>query len=167
MKKISQPLEGINVFDLTRVLAGPTATQILGDLGANVIKVERPLTGDDSRNLGPPYLDRKLKNPKESAYFLSVNRNKNSVTIDFTKKEGQKLAKKIISKCDILVENFRANNLEQYGLDYKSIKKINPKIIYCSITGFGQNGPYSSRGGYDSSHGRDNEYYWRGKRKPN
>ena len=149
MKKISQPLEGINVFDLTRVLAGPTATQILGDLGANVIKVERPLTGDDSRNLGPPYLDRKLKNPKESAYFLSVNRNKNSVTIDFTKKEGQKLAKKIISKCDILVENFRANNLEQYGLDYKSIKKINPKIIYCSITGFGQNGPYSSRGGYD------------------
>ena len=149
MKKISQPLEGINVFDLTRVLAGPTATQVLGDLGANIIKVERPISGDDSRNLGPPYLDTKSKNPKESAYYLSVNRNKNSVTIDLTKKEGQKLAKKIISKCDILVENFRANNLKQYGLDYESIKKINPKIIYCSITGFGQYGPYSSRGGYD------------------
>ncbi len=148
MKK-KESLDGINVFDLTRVLAGPTATQILGDLGANVIKVERPISGDDSRNLGPPYLDSKSKDPKESAYFISVNRNKNSVTIDLTKKEGQDLAKKIIKKCDVLVENFRAGNLKQYGLDYLSIKKINPKIIYCSITGFGQTGPYSSRGGYD------------------
>ena len=149
MKKKKESLEGINVFDLTRVLAGPTATQILGDLGANVIKVERPVSGDDSRNLGPPYLDSNSTDPKESAYFLSVNRNKSSVTIDLTKKEGQELAKKIIKKCDILVENFRAGNLKQYGLDYLSIKKINPKIIYCSITGFGQTGPYSSRGGYD------------------
>jgi len=148
-KKIKQPLEGINIFDLTRVLAGPTATQILGDLGANIIKIERPITGDDSRNLGPPYLDSSSKNPRESAYYLSVNRNKKSVTIDLTKKEGQELAKKIIEKCDVLVENFRADNLKQYGLDYKSIKKINPKIIYCSITGFGQDGPYSKRGGYD------------------
>ena len=148
-KKINESLEGINVFDLTRVLAGPTATQILGDLGANVIKVERPKTGDDSRNLGPPYLDKESKNPRESAYFLSVNRNKNSVTIDLTKKEGQQLAKRIIKKCDVVVENFRAGNLKQYGLDYPSIKKINPKIIYCSITGFGQSGPYSKRGGYD------------------
>ena len=148
-KKIKQPLEGINVLDLTRVLAGPTSTQILGDLGANIIKVERPLTGDDSRNLGPPYLDKNSKNPMESAYFLSVNRNKNSVEIDLTKKEGQELARKLVKKCDILVENFRAGNLKQYGLDYKSIQKINPKIIYCSITGFGQNGPYSKRGGYD------------------
>ncbi len=148
-KKIIESLEGINVFDLTRVLAGPTATQILGDLGANIIKVERPSSGDDSRNLGPPYLDDKSENPRESAYFLSVNRNKNSVSIDLTKKEGQELAKKIIKKCDVLVENFRAGNLKQYGLDFKSIKKINPEIIYCSITGFGQDGPYSKRGGYD------------------
>ncbi len=148
-KKIKQPLEDINILDLTRVLAGPTATQILGDLGANIIKIERPLSGDDSRNLGPPYLDKNLKKPMESSYFLSVNRNKNSVELDLTKKEGQKLARKLIKKCDVIVENFRAGNLKQYGLDYKSIKKINPEIIYCSITGFGQNGPYSKRGGYD------------------
>ena len=148
-KKIKQPLENINILDLTRVLAGPTSTQILGDLGANIIKIERPLSGDDSRNLGPPYLDKNLKKPMESSYFLSVNRNKNSVALDFTKKDGQELAKKLIKKCDVLVENFRAGNLKQYGLDYKSIKKINPEIIYCSITGFGQNGPYSKRGGYD------------------
>tara|TARA_B100001564_G_scaffold273040_1_gene234749 strand:- start:213 stop:1436 length:1224 start_codon:yes stop_codon:yes gene_type:complete len=149
MTNKKESLQGINVFDLTRVLAGPTATQILGDLGANVIKVERPITGDDSRNLGPPYLDTNTTDPKESAYYISVNRNKHSVTIDLTKKKGQILAKKIIKKCDVLVENFRAGNLKQYGLDYESIKKINPKIIYCSITGFGQNGPYASRGGYD------------------
>ena len=149
-KKIKQPLEDINILDLTRVLAGPTSTQILGDLGANIIKIERPLSGDDSRNLGPPYLDKNLKKPMESSYFLSVNRNKNSVELDFTKKEGQELAKKLIKKCDVLVENFRAGNLKQYGLDYKKHKKkINPEIIYCSITGFGQNGPYSKRGGYD------------------
>ena len=148
-KKITESLHGINVFDLTRVLAGPTSTQILGDLGANIIKVERPNSGDDSRNLGPPYLDSNSEISQESSYYLSVNRNKQSVTIDLTKKEGQALAKKIIKKCDVLVENFRAGNLKQYGLDYKSIKKINPKIIYCSITGFGQTGPYSKRGGYD------------------
>ena len=149
MTKKKESLKGIKVFDLTRVLAGPTATQILGDLGATIIKVERPVSGDDSRNLGPPYLDSSVKDPKESAYYLSVNRNKYSVTIDLTKKKGQILAKKIIKKCDLLVENFRAGNLKQYGLDYHSIKKINPKIIYCSITGFGQTGPYASRGGYD------------------
>ena len=148
-KTIKQPLSGIKVFDLTRVLAGPTCTQILGDLGAEVIKVERPITGDDSRNLGPPYLDLNSKNPQESSYFLSVNRNKSSITLDLTSKEGQNLAKKIIKQCDVIVENFRAGNLKQYGLDYKSIKKIKPNIIYCSITGFGQTGPYSSRGGYD------------------
>ena len=147
-RKLKQPLSGINVFDLTRVLAGPTCTQVLSDLGANVIKVERPKSGDDSRNLGPPYLDKK-KDPQESAYYLSVNRNKHSITIDLTTKKGQSLAKKIISKCDILVENFRAGNLKQYGLDYETIRKINPKLIYCSITGFGQDGPYSKRGGYD------------------
>ena len=148
-KKINQPLEGINIFDLTRVLAGPTCTQVLGDLGANIIKVERPISGDDSRNLGPPYLDSNAENPQESAYYLSVNRNKNSVTIDLTSKEGQVLAKKLIKKCDVVVENFRAGNLKQYGLDYQSLKKIKPSLIYCSITGFGQTGPYASRGGYD------------------
>ena len=130
-KTIKQPLEGINVLDLTRVLAGPTSTQVLGDLGANIIKVERPETGDDSRNLGPPYLDKDSKKPMESAYFLSVNRNKKSVEIDLTKKEGQSLTKKLIKKCDILVENFRAGNLKQYSLDYASIKKIKPDSIYC------------------------------------
>ena len=148
-KKNNQPLDGINVFDLTRVLAGPTCTQTLGDLGANIIKIEKPDSGDDSRKLGPPYLKSTQSEEKESAYYLSVNRNKNSITIDLTKGEGQKLAKKLIAKSDILVENFRAGNLKQYGLDYKEIKKINSKIIYCSITGFGQTGPYSKRGGYD------------------
>ena len=148
-KKSNQPLDGINVFDLTRVLAGPTCTQTLGDLGANIIKIEKPDSGDDSRKLGPPYLKSTKSEEKESAYYLSVNRNKNSITIDLTKEEGQKLAKKLIAKSDILVENFRAGNLKQYGLDYKEIKKINSKIIYCSITGFGQTGPYSKRGGYD------------------
>ncbi|MDC3176336.1 CoA transferase [Alphaproteobacteria bacterium] len=148
-KNFNQPLKDINVLDLTRVLAGPTCTQILGDLGANIIKIERPITGDDSRNLGPPYLDKNSKDQKESAYFLSVNRNKNSVTIDLTTKEGQELARSLVKKCDVVVENFRAGNLKQYGLDYKSLKKIKPDLIYCSITGFGQNGPYSKRGGYD------------------
>ena len=150
MTKKKESLQGINVFDLTRVLAGPTATQILGDLGANIIKVERPITGDDSRNLGPPYLDSNATDPKESAYYLSVNRNKHSVTIDLTKKKGQVLAKKIIKKCDVLVENFRAGNLKQYGLDYKSIKKINPKIIYVAVTGFGQVGPRRDQPATDS-----------------
>ncbi|MEL0124963.1 MAG: CoA transferase [Alphaproteobacteria bacterium] len=148
-KKINQPLEGVNILDLTRVLAGPTSTQLLGDLGANIIKIERPDSGDDSRNLGPPYLDKNARKPKESAYFLSVNRNKHSVTIDLTKKDGQDLALKLIKKCDVIVENFRAGNLKQYGLDYANVKQKNPQIIYCSITGFGQNGPYSKRGGYD------------------
>ncbi len=114
-KKINQPLEGVNILDLTRVLAGPTSTQLLGDLGANIIKIERPESGDDSRNLGPPYLDRNARKPKESAYFLSVNRNKHSVTIDLTTKDGQDLALKLIKKCDVIVENFRAGNLKQYG----------------------------------------------------
>ena len=148
-KNFNQPLKDINVLDLTRVLAGPTCTQILGDLGANIIKIERPITGDDSRNLGPPYLDKNSKDQKESAYFLSVNRNKSSVTIDLTTEEGQELARSLVKKCDVVVENFRAGNLKQYGLDFKSLKKIKPDLIYCSITGFGQNGPYSKRGGYD------------------
>ena len=147
--KKSNPLKGIVVLDLTRVLAGPTCTQILGDLGAEIIKVERPTKGDDSRRLGPPYIKNRSNNDQESAYYLSVNRNKKSITVDITKAEGQKLLHKLISKSDILIENFRAGTLTNYNLSYGQLKKKFKKLIYCSVTGFGQTGPYSSRGGYD------------------
>ena len=144
------PLSGVRVLDMTRVLAGPTCTQILGDLGADVIKIERPGRGDDSRGMGPPYLkDAEDKDTQESAYFLSVNRNKRSITLNLTSKEGQKLARRMISKCDVVVENFRPGTLTQYGLAHDQIRKDFPFLIYCSITGFGQTGPYASRGGYD------------------
>jgi len=148
-KKGNPPLKGIVVLDLTRVLAGPTCTQILGDLGAEIIKVERPIKGDDSRKLGPPYIKNRLNKHQESAYYLSVNRNKQSITIDITKTEGQRLLHKLITKSDILIENFRAGTLENYNLSYRQLKKRFKKLIYCSVTGFGQTGPYSSRGGYD------------------
>jgi len=143
------PLKGVVVLDLTRVLAGPTCTQILGDLGAEIIKVERPLKGDDSRGLGPPYMKNRSNENQESAYYLSVNRNKQSITIDITKTEGQKLLHKLIAKSDVLIENFKAGTLENYNLSYQKIKKKFKQLIYCSVTGFGQTGPYSSRGGYD------------------
>ncbi|MBL6934416.1 MAG: CoA transferase [Alphaproteobacteria bacterium] len=144
------PLSGLRVFDMTRVLAGPTCTQILGDLGADVIKVERPGRGDDSRGMGPPYLtDAKGKDTPESAYFLSVNRNKRSITLNLTTTEGQELARRMIGKCDVVVENFRTGALAQYGLSYDQIKDEFPALIYCSVTGFGQTGPYAERGGYD------------------
>lgn len=144
------PLSGLRVFDMTRVLAGPTCTQILGDLGAEVIKVERPGRGDDSRGMGPPYLaDAQGKDSQESAYFLSVNRNKRSVTLNLTSPEGQELARRMIGKCDVVVENFRTGALAQYGLAYDQLKEELPALIYCSITGFGQTGPYAERGGYD------------------
>ncbi len=144
------PLLGLRVFDMTRVLAGPTCTQILGDLGADVIKVERPRRGDDSRGMGPPYLkDAQGEDSQESAYFLSVNRNKRSITLDLTTKQGQELARRMIGKCDVVVENFRTGTLAQYGLAYDQIKEELPALIYCSVTGFGQTGPYSKRGGYD------------------
>ena len=131
---------------MTRVLAGPSATQILGDLGADVIKIERPGMGDDSRGLGPPYLKNKSgKETRESAYFLSANRNKRSVTINLTEPEGQDLARALIAHSDVVVENFRTGNLTQYGLAYDQIKDRFPRLIYCSITGFGQSGPYSKR----------------------
>jgi len=143
-------LSHLRVLDLSRVLAGPWATQILGDLGAEVIKVERPQAGDDTRTWGPPFLrDADGNETKESAYFQSCNRNKQSVTIDFTKPEGQELVRALAGKSDIVVENFKVGGLLQYGLDYASLKAINPKLIYCSITGFGQTGPYRNRAGYD------------------
>ena len=147
---MTAPLAGIRIFDMTRVLAGPTATQILGDLGADVIKIERPGTGDDSRGLGPPYLkDRQGNETEESAYFLSTNRNKRSVTLDLTNKEGQELARGLIGHCDVVVENFRKGSLAQYGLAFEQIKERFPRLVYCSITGFGQTGPYAKRAGYD------------------
>ncbi|RMO85472.1 CAIB/BAIF protein [Pseudomonas syringae pv. tagetis] len=143
-------LSHIRVLDLSRVLAGPWAGQILADLGADVIKVERPGCGDDTRAWGPPFLkDAAGHNTSEAAYYLSANRNKQSVTIDFTRPEGQKLVRELAAKSDILIENFKVGGLAAHGLDYASLKAINPRLIYCSITGFGQSGPYATRPGYD------------------
>lgn len=150
MKERLAPLAGIRVLDLSRVLAGPWCTQNLADLGADVIKVERPGTGDDTRSWGPPFLkDQDGNETTESAYYLSTNRNKRSVAIDFSKPEGAELVREMAKHCDILVENFKVGGLKKYGLDYDSLKEINPCLIYCSITGFGQTGPLASLPGYD------------------
>lgn len=144
------PLRNIRVLDLTRILAGPTGTQILGDLGAEVIKIERPEGGDDTRQWGPPFLKDKDGNDSEqSSYFLAANRNKQSVAIDIAKPEGQALIKDLVASCDILIENFKVGGLAKYGLAYEQLKDEFPKLIYCSITGFGQTGPYAKRPGYD------------------
>lgn len=145
---MSGALSGLRVLDLSRILAGPWCAQVLGDLGAEVIKVERPGSGDDTRGWGPPFLSDD-DGVGDAAYFLCANRNKKSVTIDFTKAEGQALVRAIAARSDILVENFKVGGLRQYGLDYESLREINPRLIYCSITGFGQDGPYATRAGYD------------------
>ncbi|AGZ32991.1 CoA transferase [Pseudomonas sp. SWI6] len=143
-------LSHLRVLDLSRVLAGPWAGQILADLGADVIKVERPGSGDDTRAWGPPFLkDVQGENTSEAAYYLSANRNKRSVTIDFTQPQGQRLVRELAAKSDIVIENFKVGGLAAYGLDYQSLKAVNPTLIYCSITGFGQTGPYAKRAGYD------------------
>ena len=140
----------VRVLDLTRVLAGPWCTQLLADLGADVIKIERPGTGDDTRAWGPPYLkDAQGHDTTEAAYYLSANRGKRSVTIDISKPEGQRLVRELAKKSDIVVENYRVGQLAKYGLDYASLAALNPQLIYCSITGFGQTGPYRDRAGYD------------------
>lgn len=147
---MSGPLHGIRVLDLSRVLAGPSCTQMLGDLGADIIKIEKPGEGDDTRKWGPPYLkDADGNDTTESAYYLSCNRNKRSVAIDITKPEGQALIHQLIEQCDILIENFKVGGLKKYGLDYDSVKARHPRIIYASITGFGQTGPLASEPGYD------------------
>ncbi|HVJ33186.1 MAG TPA: CaiB/BaiF CoA-transferase family protein [Terriglobia bacterium] len=147
---MSGPLQGIRVFDLSRILAGPTATQILGDLGAEVIKVEKPGAGDDTRKWGPPFVkDAAGKNTSESGYYLAVNRNKRSLTLDIAKPEGQDIAKRLIARSDIFVENFKVGDMAKYHLAYDQIKHDFPRLIYCSITGFGQTGPYAHRAGYD------------------
>lgn len=143
-------LSGLRVLDLSRVLAGPWAGQMLADLGADVVKVERPGAGDDTRAWGPPYLrDADGRDTSEAAYFLSANRNKRSITIDFTQAEGQQRVRELVQRADVLIENFKVGGLAAYGLDYQSLQALNPRLIYCSVTGFGQHGPYAKRAGYD------------------
>nr|MDP2190307.1 CaiB/BaiF CoA-transferase family protein [Rhodoferax sp.] len=151
---MQQPARGalshIRILDLSRVLAGPWAGQTLGDLGAEVIKVERPVTGDDTRMWGPPFLkDPKGHATRDSAYYLCTNRNKKSITVDLTQLAGQALIRDLAKTCDVVIENFKVDNLKQYGLDYEVLKAVNPRLVYCSITGFGQTGPYAHRAGYD------------------
>ncbi|MEO6321089.1 MAG: CaiB/BaiF CoA-transferase family protein [Polaromonas sp.] len=143
-------LQGIRILDLSRVLAGPWCTQTLADLGADVIKIERPGSGDDTRSWGPPF----LKNDDgtethEAAYYLGANRNKRSVTCDIAQPAGQALIRELVSHCDVFVENFKVGDMARYGLDYATLKVLNPRLVYCSVTGFGQNGPYAERAGYD------------------
>ncbi|MCC7038049.1 MAG: CoA transferase [Alphaproteobacteria bacterium] len=144
------PLKGIRVFDMSRILAGPSATQILGDMGAEIIKIEKPGQGDDTRKWGPPFVkDASGKDTTESSYYLSANRNKKSLALDFTTPEGLAIAKKLIGSCDILFENYKAGSLDKYGLGYEQLKAEFPKLIYCSLTGFGHDGPYKDLAGYD------------------
>ena len=144
------PLSHLRVLDLSRVLAGPWASQNLADLGAEVIKIERPGAGDDTRGWGPPWMkDGAGKDTDQSAYFLSVNRNKKSVTLDISKPEGQQIVRELASKSQVLIENYKVGTLKKYGLAYQELKKNNPSLIYCSVTGFGQDGPYAPRPGYD------------------
>ena len=143
-------LPHIKVLDLSRVLAGPWCTQMLADLGADVVKVERPGAGDDTRHWGPPFLqDAQGQDTQQATYFTACNRNKRSVAIDMAQPEGQALIRQMALQSDVLVENFKVGGLAQYGLDYASLKALNPRLIYCSVTGFGQNGPYAPRAGYD------------------
>ncbi|WP_066964742.1 CaiB/BaiF CoA-transferase family protein [Microbulbifer sp. Q7] len=145
------PLAHLKVLDLSRILAGPWASQVLADFGAEVIKVERPGKGDDTRQWGPPYLkDAAGQDTADAAYYLSANRGKKSITVDITHPRGQALLRELVKLCDIVLENYKVGGLEKYGLDYASIKAIHPGIIYCSITGFGQTGPYAQRAGYDA-----------------
>jgi crotonobetainyl-CoA:carnitine CoA-transferase CaiB-like acyl-CoA transferase len=144
------PLQGIRVLDLSRILAGPWASQMLADLGAEVIKIERPGSGDDTRGWGPPYMPDESGNATgEAAYFHSANRGKHSVCIDIAQARGQALIRELAAHCDVFIENFKVGGLEKYGLDYPSLQAINPQLVYCSITGFGQDGPYAQRAGYD------------------
>jgi formyl-CoA transferase len=143
-------LSHIRVLDLSRVLAGPWCTQNLADLGADVIKVERPGTGDDTRHWGPPFVkDAQGKDTAESAYFICINRNKRSITVDISKPEGQDIIRQLAQESDIVIENYKVGDMAKYGLDYESLKKVKSDLIYCSITGFGQYGPYANRPGYD------------------
>jgi crotonobetainyl-CoA:carnitine CoA-transferase CaiB-like acyl-CoA transferase len=150
MSEVGGALKGIRILDLSRVLAGPSCTQLLGDLGADVLKVERPGVGDETRTWGPPYLkDASGRDTTESAYYLCCNRNKRSVTIDMGQREGAALIRRLAAKCDVLIENFKVGGLAKFGLGYDDLKADLPGLVYCSITGFGQTGPYAHRPGYD------------------
>jgi len=145
-----KPLTGLRVLDMSRILAGPWCGQLLADLGAEVIKVERPGKGDDTRGWGPPFLkDSEGRETSESAYFLCANRGKQSVTLDIAKPEGQAVARELAQNADILLENYKVGDLKRYGLDYATLSQLNPRLVYCSITGFGQDGPFKDRAGYD------------------
>jgi len=145
------PLSGIRILDLTRVLAGPLSAQMLADLGADVIKIERPGTGDDARAFGPPYLkDPDGKANNNNSFYLCANRNKKSVTVNIASAEGQEIIRALAKDCDVFMENYKVGDLKRYGLDYEAIRAINGGIIYCSVTGFGQTGPYAPRAGYDA-----------------
>lgn len=143
-------LDGIRILDLSRVLAGPWCTQTLADLGADVIKIERPQVGDDTRGWGPPFLKGSDgTDTRDAAYYLGTNRNKRSVTCDIATPEGQDLIRQLVLVCDVFIENFKVGDMARYGLDYPTLSKLNPKLVYCSVTGFGQTGPYRERAGYD------------------
>ena len=147
---MTQPLDHLRVLDMSRILAGPWCGQTFADLGAEVIKIERPGVGDDTRSWGPPFLkDKDGNETADAAYFLSANRGKKSVTVDITTPEGQGLIRNLALECDVLLENYKVGGLKKYSLDYESLSKVNPRLVYCSITGFGQTGPYSPRAGYD------------------
>jgi len=146
------PLHGVRILDLSRILAGPWATQLLADLGAEVLKIERPGSGDDTRHWGPPWLaDGEGQASSESAYYLSCNRGKRSLAIDFTQPDGAELVRTLAADSAVLVENFKVGGLAKYGLDYASLRALNPRLVYCSITGYGQTGPYAQRAGYDAA----------------
>ena len=149
ISNLKGPLEGMVVLDLSRILAGPFATQMLGDFGADVIKVERPNQGDDTRQWGPPYSFSQDGKHQQSAYFQSANRNKKSITIDLKNPRGVALIKELVKRADVLVENYKVGDLSQYGLGYEELAKLNPKLVFCSISGFGQSGPYAANPGYD------------------
>lgn len=147
---MSGPLAGYKVLDMSRILAGPWAGQLLADMGAEVIKIERPLVGDDTRHWGPPYLrDKSGNSTEDAAYYFCANRGKKSVTVDITQSEGQHIIRQLAAQADVLIENYKVGGLKKYGLDYQSLSTLNPRLVYCSITGFGQTGPYADRPGYD------------------
>ncbi|WP_206485743.1 CoA transferase [Thalassotalea sp. G2M2-11] len=147
----AEALQGIKVLDLSRILAGPWASQMLADLGAEVIKVERPQVGDDTRFWGPPFVvEASGQQPPQAAYYHCANRNKKSIAIDITTEQGQKIIRELVCKVDVVIENFKVGGLAKYGLDYPTLKKLNPELVYCSITGYGQSGPYAHKAGYDA-----------------
>jgi crotonobetainyl-CoA:carnitine CoA-transferase CaiB-like acyl-CoA transferase len=150
MSERSGPLSNLRVLDLSRVFAGPFVAQLFGDLGADVVKVERPRTGDDFRHAGVFLKDKEGKPTREPHYYLSANRNKKSITVNLASKEGQDIVRRLVAQSDVLVENYKTGDLAGYGLDYESLKSVNSRLVYCSMTGFGQTGPYKERPGYDS-----------------